>query len=251
MESVLYSVDRGVGIVTLNRPAQLNAINTKLIEELDAALVRAIDAADVDIILLRANGRAFCAGDDLKELESSPFSDDIARHFVELLQAITRHLMLGSKPTICAAQGWIVGAGAAWPLNADFCLVASDATLFCPEAKYGLFPSGGLTFLMEDRCGPVLANDVLWLGKRLTAEELLKHGIASRLVEAETLSDEAFDFAQTLRAVPSISRDRLKRSRRSNISERLEQALDFESRCCIDGSLDRDVRTRVKRSNRP
>ena len=92
MGSVLYKVDGGIGVVTLNRPAQLNAINTTLIENLDAALIRALSDPEVDVVLLQANGRAFCAGDDLKELEASPFSDEISRHFVELLQAITRHL---------------------------------------------------------------------------------------------------------------------------------------------------------------
>ncbi|MEI9995596.1 MAG: enoyl-CoA hydratase/isomerase family protein [Rhizomicrobium sp.] len=245
MDRVLYAVKDGIATVTLNRPSRLNAIDTGLLEGLNAALAHAAEAPDVDVILLEGSGRAFCAGDDLEEFETLPINRQIIERFNERLQLVTRQLMLGPKPVVCAAQGWIVGGGAAWPLNADFCVAADDATLFCPEAGFGLFPSGGVTILMAERCGPALANEILWLKKKLNAAELLAARLVSRVVPRAEMAEEALALAQAIRALPEGSRRRFKEARANDIRARLERALDFEAACCVESALDASVRDRT------
>jgi enoyl-CoA hydratase/carnithine racemase len=245
MAVVTYETRSGAALLTLNRPERLNAINRPLLDELLAGLDRAHADAAVDVIVLQANGRAFCAGDDLEEFGDQPPTPDVIEPFVARLQDVTRRMMLGSKPVICAAQGFIVGGGAAWPLNADFTIVADDATLFCPEAKYGLFPSGGATFLLSERCGPAIANEVLWLGKRLDATALLTHRIVSRVAPRDRLADEARALAAELLALPAASRRRYKQARIESIERALERALALEAQFCREAPTDPAVRERT------
>lgn len=245
MPAVLYSEHEGVARVTLNRPGRLNAINADLAAGLAAALRRASASASAQVIVLDAAGRAFCSGDDLEELAAGAIDAAGAEAFIAQLQDATRSIMLGDKPVICAAQGWIVGGGAAWPLNADFCLVADDAVLFCPEASHGLFPTGGASILLPERAGAAMANQILWLGTRLSAQQILDHGLATEIVARDELAAAADRLAKRLLALPAASRARLKQARAADLAERLERALANETRCCIEAANDPDVRTRV------
>jgi len=245
MSPVLYAEHAGVARVTLNRPRRLNAIDADLAAQLAAALARAIASETAEVVVLDAAGRAFCAGDDLEELAAGELDAKGAEAFVGHLQDATRSIMFGDKPVICAAQGWIVGGGAAWPLNADFCLVAEDAVLFCPEAAHGLFPTGAASVLLPDRAGAVLANQVLWLGARLNAQQMVARGLAHAAVPTDRLAQEADDLARRLLALPAISRRRLKQARAHELRDRLERALAFETRCCLEAAGDPQVRARV------
>lgn len=245
MAAVAYDARDGVAFLTLNRPDQLNAINRPLLDDLVTGLERAHGGEDVDAIVLQANGRAFCAGDDLLEFADLAPTPETVAAFVDRLQDVTRRIMLGPKPLVCAAQGYIVGGGAAWPLNADFTIVADDATLFCPEAKYGLFPTGGATILLAERCGPAVANDVLWLGKRLDATALQAHGIVSHVVPRDRLGEEALALAARLRALPATSRMRYKQARIEAIVRPLERALALEAQYCKEAPFDPAVRERI------
>jgi enoyl-CoA hydratase/carnithine racemase len=245
MSPVLYAEHAGVARVTLNRPRRLNAINADLAAELAAALARAVASEAAEVVILDAAGRAFCAGDDLEELAAGKVDAAGAEAFVGQLQDATRAIMFGGKPVICAAQGWIVGGGAAWPLNADFCLVAEDAVLFCPEASHGLFPTGAASVLLPDRAGAVVANQVLWLGARLNAQHMVAHGLAHAAVPTDRLAQEADKLAYRLLDLPAVSRRRLKQARTHDLRERLERALAFETHCCLDAANDPEVRARV------
>ncbi len=248
MKTALYSTHERIATITLNRPEHLNAINTDLLTELDAALLRADRSSEVDVILIDGAGRAFCAGDDLNEFGMIAVDRATVERFVMQLQTITSHIMLGTKPVVCALQGWAVGGGAAWPLNADFCIASEDAMLFCPEAGYGLFPSGGVSILLSERCGPALAGEVLWLGRKLSAKELLLHRIVSHVVPRENLSEATRSLARDICLLPEVSRSRYKQARIRTISARLEAAMAYESRCCIEAALDLDVRARALRA---
>ncbi|ATQ44585.1 enoyl-CoA hydratase/isomerase family protein [Caulobacter mirabilis] len=245
MRAVLYAEDAGVARVTLNRPDRLNAINADLAAGLAAALARAAATRSVEAIILAGAGRAFCAGDDLEELAAGQVDARGAEAFIGHLQDATRTMMFGGKPVICAAQGWIVGGAAAWVLNADFSIVADDATLFCPEASHGLFPTGGASLLLPQRAGSAVANRVLWLGARLSAQQMVDHGLAHANVPADRLAGEAEALARRLLALPPASRRRLKQALADDLRDRLELALDFEARCCLEAAQDPAVRARV------
>lgn len=250
MEPVLHEVRDGIAFITLNRPQRLNAINFALLGGLVAELRSAMATDDAEVVLLQASGRAFCAGDDLEEFAHAEYTLDQVRAFNGRLQEVSRLMMLGDKPVVCAAQGWIVGGGASWLLNADFALADRTATLFCPEAGLGLFPSGGMTMLLAERCGPMAANEILWLGARRTAQELLDLRVISRMTAPGQLSADALTLAGQLRALPRASRLRLKRARSSDLRERLERALEVEFEYCVQAALDPASAERVRQTGR-
>lgn len=245
MTSVVYRSAARVARITLNRPEQLNAINADLARGFADALSRAVGDPDADVILIEAEGRAFCAGDDLVELAAGALDEKDLARFVGDLQSATRSIMLGDKPVVCAAQGWIVGGGAAWPLNADFTVVADDAVLFCPEARHGLFPTGGVSMLLAERCGLRLANDVLWLGERLDAPRMVAAGLASRVTSREGLAAAAEALVAELLDLPAASRTRFKRAQAKPLAPRLESALAFETAHCLEAASDRELRARM------
>ncbi len=242
---VKFHIEGRIAVITLARPERLNAICSELLDDFTVALGQA-EASDAAVILLQAEGRSFCAGDDLNELAAHEPDLAYAEDFVERLQDISRKLMFGDKPVICAAQGYIVGGGAAWPLNADFSILGDDAVMFCPEAHWGMFPSGGVTALLPACCGPVRANDIIWRGIRVNAAQLLADGIAGQVVPAEKLSEQARLLANTIADLPEASRRRMKILRRHQWLDKIQAAMAMETQFCIESALDPAMRTKVQ-----
>ena len=114
-----------------------------------------------------------------------------------------------------------------------------------PEASHGLFPTGAASVLLPERAGAVVANQVLWLGARLNAQQMVAHGLAHAAVPPDRLAQEAEELARRLLALPAVSRRRLKQARANDLRERLERALTFETRCCLDAAVDPQVRARA------
>ncbi|MFN3523793.1 MAG: enoyl-CoA hydratase/isomerase family protein [Phenylobacterium sp.] len=245
MTAVLYEARGPVARITLNRPERLNAINTGLVFGLVEALARAMDGDEIQVAVLAGAGRAFCAGDDLVEFGAGAKSRDEATAFIEGLQAVTRLIQLGPKPVVCAAQGWIVGGAAAWPLNADFLVLAEDAVMFCPEAAHGLFPTGGASILLEERLGPARAAEMLWLGRRIGAAELFSAGVAAAMVPPAELDGAVEALCGRLLALPAASRRRFKAARAQAVGPRLEEALAREAGLCMEAALDAETLARV------
>ena len=193
-DSVLSIDDGGVCVVTLNRPARLNAINPDLLDGLNTALARADADERLSAIVLTGAGRAFCAGDDLVEQRSMHDADEAAiAGFVDAIQQVTRHIVLGDTPVVAAVRGWAVGGAFSWPVNCDFSVWSEDACGFFPELKIGLYPSGAVTFLLPLQVGPALAREMLYTARKYTAADLLACGLASEVVAGDRLLDAALD----------------------------------------------------------
>ena len=221
-ETVLSIDDGGVCVITLNRPARLNAINPALLAGLNGTLARADADERIGAIVLTGAGRAFCAGDDLVEQRSMLDADEAAiTGFVDAIQQVTRHLMFAETPVVAAVRGWAVGGAFSWPVNCDFSVWSDDARGFFPELRIGLYPSGAVTCLLPLQVGPVLAREMLYTSRKYSAAELLDCGLASEVVPGNRLLDDAgggaLDFAAQVEAhtngPPPRRRDRFPRSR--------------------------------------
>jgi enoyl-CoA hydratase/carnithine racemase len=243
---VKFHIEDRVAVVTLARPDRLNAISSDLLDGFAKGLDEA-DACAADVILLEAEGRSFCAGDDLQELAAQQSSRDEVVAFVGRLQDISRRLMFGPKPVICAVQGYVVGGGVAWPLNADFSIVSDDAVLFCPEARWGMFASGGVTTLLADCCGQARANEIIWGGIRVKANELVTSGIIGRMVAPTDLAAASRALANQIADLPADSRKRMKVLRVMSQRDRIEAAMKIETQFCIEAALDPALRARVRK----
>ncbi len=245
--AVLVRDEGAVRAITLNRPERLNAIDMAMLDGLDAALAGAEADAGVRAILLAGAGRAFSVGDDLdaQQAISAAGLGAVARQ-VEALQRISERMLFGAKPVVGAVQGWAVGGGFAWTLNCDFALWAEDAQGFLPEIAFGLFVSGGASWLLPRRAGPAFAREMIFRGRRMTAQDLLAAGVASRVVPAARLQADAMGLARELAALPPEAVVRAKRALIEPDRSALRAAMQIESEACIAGASDPATLARLK-----
>jgi enoyl-CoA hydratase/carnithine racemase len=245
-ETVNSNLDeQGVRTILLNRPAQLNAMNRRLIGD----VLQAFDDANADnatrVIVFSGEGRAFCAGDDRNE-HQHPANQAEAREFVELIQRATRAIMLGSKPVVGAINGWAVGGGFEWAINCDFPIWAESARGFFPEVSLNLFVTGGVTSLLPALVGLNKAREMLLLGERYDAAELFEMGVAWRTVPDEQLMDAAFEVATRLAGLPPASVRAMKRVLNQTAAVDLEKALQLETDATVAGFMDPETTARLK-----
>lgn len=247
MSAVLVRDEGAVRAITLNRPHRLNAIDMAMLDGLDAALAAAAGESGVRAILLEGAGRAFTVGDDLEaQQEISASGRAAVERQVELLQRISERMLFGAKLVVGAVQGWAVGGGFAWTLNCDFALWAEDAKGFLPEIAYGLFVSGGASWLLPRLAGTNFAREMIFRGRRLSAQQLLEAGVASRVVAAAALRSEAMALAQELAALPPEAVARAKRALVDPDRAALEAAMTIEAKACIAGASDPATLARLK-----
>ena len=198
MAGVLFSARDGVGLLELDRPAVLNALNRRVYEALQARLETAAKDGGVRALIVAGRGRAFCAGTDLGELAGA--SRESARALGLLENRVCSRLEDFPRPTIAAIHGYALGAGCELALACDLRVAADDAVLGQPEIDMGWLPAAGATFRLPALVGPARARELIFTGRRVPAGEALRLGLVDRVVPAAGLVPEATRLARELRA---------------------------------------------------
>ncbi|MFL9874144.1 enoyl-CoA hydratase/isomerase family protein [Paraburkholderia megapolitana] len=235
-----------VSVVMLNRPERLNAISGELLEDFHRVLDRVNQDASTHAIVIMGEGRAFCAGDDLKEFDKQSESDASIRQHIERIQRITRDLMFNDKPVIGAIHGFAVGGGFEWLLNCDLVVAADDLVCFFPEMEWGQFVTGGVTHLLPQAVGYQRAMEMWLLGERHSATQLHSLGVVNRVVPRERLLETALGLAQRVVDRSRLSVSRLKRLVNRELSSTLAHSLDLETDATIDAFKSPDAAQRVR-----
>jgi enoyl-CoA hydratase/carnithine racemase len=236
--TVLSSIDdHGVRTVTLNRPDRLNAMNRRLVDDVALAFDDATADPATRAIVFTGSGRAFCAGDDRKD-HTHPADEAEARDLVDAIQRATEAIVFGPKPVVGAINGWAVGGGFEWAINCDFPIWAESAKGFFPEVSLNLFVTGGVTSLLPALVGLNTAREMLFLGDRYTAADLLRLGVAWRVVPDDQLMLEAATVARRLAALPTLSTQAMKRALTGAAATDLRAALAIETEATVAGFLD-------------
>jgi len=210
---VRFEVVDNVGIVTLDRPERLNALDDPMHEALDAAFVRAFHDDDARVIVLTGAGRAFCAGADLTRLErlvaegaagyGIPRPGEVAPIFAgldapaEYLTTYTFPLAL-KKPVIAAVNGACVGVGMVLAACCDIRFAGRSAMFSAAFAQRGVVAEFGLGWMLPRLVGANAAADLLFSGRRLEAEEALRLGLVSRVEEDDALLDATLAYARAI-----------------------------------------------------
>ena len=235
---VLYSTQSGVATISLNRPKRLNAINLELLKTLHGAIQAANDDDNVRVILLRGQGRAFCAGDDLKEFDQQVGTESETRAYIENIQNISRGLCLNQKMVVGAIHGWAVGGGLEWVINCDFVVMARTTRFFFPEISLGIFVTGGVTKLLVEQIGLSRAREMILLGEKYAATDALRLGFDWRIVEDSQVFEVGNDLAKRITTLPINPVRNLKRVLRESSTLTLEQTLILETKATVEGFLD-------------
>jgi enoyl-CoA hydratase/carnithine racemase len=194
-----------VRTLTLNRPDALNAFNEALYKATAEALQQAADDAEVAVVLLTGTGRAFSAGNDLKEMQARITEPEMANqgsHFTTMIDALTRF----PKPLICAVNGVGVGIGTTILGYADLAFMSSTARLKCPFTSLGVAPEAASSYLLPQLIGRQNAAWLLMSSEWVSAQEALAMGMVWKVCEPDDLLDEARKHAEILaaRSIPSL-----------------------------------------------
>ncbi|HVB10007.1 MAG TPA: enoyl-CoA hydratase-related protein [Bacillota bacterium] len=196
-DPVLYEVADGVATITLNRPEVLNSLDEPTGRALIAALRRTAGDRGARAVVLTGAGRGFCAGQDLKEPQSS-LGDAIRNRYNPIVRAIRAC----PQPVIAAVNGVAAGAGCAFALACDLRIASAQASFVLAFAKIGLVPDSGASFFLPRLVGFGKAMELALLGGRLDAEEALRLGMVTRVVPAEELQSATLALATELAAGP-------------------------------------------------
>jgi len=183
---------RQAGIITLNRPKQLNALNNQLMDELGSAL-KAFDADDsIGCIILTGSEKAFAAGADIGAMAQYSFADVYNNDYITRNWEQVRSVR---KPVIAAVSGFALGGGCELAMMCDFIIAADNAKFGQPEIKLGIIPGAGGTQRLPRAIGKAKAMDLALTGRMMDAVEAERAGLVSRVVPLEKLMDEALGAA--------------------------------------------------------
>ena len=223
-----YAVTDGVAVITLNRPNALNAFDRPMKRELLAALRAAARDDAVRAIVLTGAGRAFSAGQDLRE----PFGGDhptLAEELRRLYNPIILELRRLPKPVIAAVNGVAAGAGASLAFACDLRVAAETASFVLAFGRVGLVPDNGATWFLPRLIGPGRAAELMLSGEPLSAARAEELGLVNKIVPAESLAGEAMAMARRLVDAAPIALALTKRALNRAQEGSLEEALEYEA----------------------
>lgn len=228
---ILWEERDGVGIVTLNRPERLNAIDTRTIVELDHVVEQTWNNPAIRCLLMTGSGRAFSAGADVKEW-SDPSSerDPNADSWALLMHRVMARLYRLPKPVIAAVNGVAVGAGCDLTLVADLRIASTAARFGEVYVRVGFCPDAGGSFLLPRLIGPTKAAELIYTGRIIDAAEADSLGLLNALVEPDELLTVAMEWATRLAAGPTVAIGLAKENIRQNMTLGFEDALRNERR---------------------
>jgi 2-(1,2-epoxy-1,2-dihydrophenyl)acetyl-CoA isomerase len=228
--SVLVELDgdAGVATVTLNRPEALNSLTVPMKQELLLALRRLESETSVRAVILTGAGRAFCAGQDLKErlqTDAAPLGVELRERYNPIIRAM-RSL---PKPIVGAINGVAAGAGASLAMACDIRIASEAASFALAFGRVGLVPDSGATWLLPRLVGATNAAEIALLGDPVPAADALRIGLVGRVVSAAALATEARSVAARLAAGAPRAMALTKRALDAAWERDLEGALEYEA----------------------
>jgi enoyl-CoA hydratase len=193
-ETILVETRGKVGLVTLNRPQALNALNAALIRELNQALDVFERDAGIGCIVITGSEKAFAAGADIKEMAGLTYPQTYLDDFITALDRVANC----RKPLIAAVAGFALGGGCELAMMCDFILAADNAKFGQPEIKLGVMPGVGGTQRLTRAIGKAKAMEMCLTGRMMDAQEAERSGLVSRIIPAAELLNEALKTAETI-----------------------------------------------------
>jgi len=237
-EKILFEINDGVALLTLNRPEALNSLSVSLMEETRDALKKVAQDPAAKVLVITGSGEGFCAGADLITEKFSDTDENFSvgemvsyamkKWFNPLLLDIERM----EKPVISAVNGVAAGGGVGFALAADMVIAARSAYFrltFGP--RLGIIPDMGSTWFLPRLIGRSRALSLSFLGEKLPAEKAAEWGLIYKCVEDDALMNEVMAVAGRLAKGPTKAWDYIKRAYRESERKNLEEQLDFERYC--------------------
>ncbi len=231
-ECIIYEKIEKIGLIKLNRPDVLNAMNQKLWIEMQDALELVKQDKQIKVLIITGEGRAFSTGADLKDSKGRSIED--YRKYLEALQEASRNIIRFEKPTIAAINGYALGSGYELALACDIRIAAAEALIGSPEAKVTSSVTGGAFRLVQDLVGPGKARELLFTAEYISGHGAEKIGLVNKAVPLNRLMDETFAMAAKIVANSSFSLKLIKKGFLMAQGEcSLEALMDYEVEACL------------------
>ena len=201
-ETIIVETHGKVGLIRLNRPQALNALNAQLIDELGEALSSFEADRAIGAIVLTGSEKAFAAGADIKEMSGKSYMEAFFEDFISSWHSVAET----RKPTIAAVGGFALGGGCEIAMMCDFIIAAETAKFGQPEIKLGVIPGAGGTQRLARYVGKAKAMDLILTGRMMDAAEAERCGLVARIVPADKLVEEALKAAAMIAgySLPSV-----------------------------------------------
>jgi len=235
-EMILVERRERVGMITLNRPKQLNALNRQLAVETLATLKEFDADPDIGAIVITGSMRAFAAGADIEEMAEKSFTDFYMDDFLSPWDSVRTI----SKPIIAAVSGFALGGGCELALLCDFIIASEDAQFGQPEIKLGILPGIGGSQRLTRSVGKALAMDLVLTGRNISAQEAKEAGLVARVVASEELMQITLEAAHTIASYNSpavkMAKNAVNAALETPLSEGLKQErLYFQAAFATEG----------------
>jgi 2-(1,2-epoxy-1,2-dihydrophenyl)acetyl-CoA isomerase len=229
--TILFSVENGVCSITLNRPEVFNSFNEELSADFIDALKKANKDDAVRVVVISGSGKAFCSGQDLKDIQGKTdtrsLSDSVVRRYNPMILTIREM----AKPIICKLNGVAAGAGASLALACDIIIAAETASLIEVFANVGLVPDSGSSFFLPRIVGYNKAFELITLASKVSAKEALDLGIIYKVVASEELDTAVNELAQRYASGPTKTYGMIKKMLNKAYTANLADMLQYEAYC--------------------
>jgi enoyl-CoA hydratase len=225
-EHIIVETKGRVGIMRLNRPQALNALNPPLLNELHAAITAFEADPAISCMILTGSEKAFAAGADIKEMGDKNFMDV----FMSNLAATWDPPARARKPIIAAVAGFALGGGCELAMQCDMIIAADNAKFGQPEIKLGVIPGMGGTQRLTRALGKAKAMDLILTGRMMDAVEAERAGLVARVVPLASLMDEVIKIAETIASMPLAALMVAKEAVNAAFETSLAEGLRFERR---------------------
>ncbi|WP_142846297.1 enoyl-CoA hydratase/isomerase family protein [Telmatospirillum sp. J64-1] len=223
-EDILFEVEGAIATITLNRPQKLNAVTPEMAEAIEAAIAECNRSDTIRCVILTGAGeRAFCAGSDIKELDSydTPWQFRNRGDYCDAVRAL-------SKPSIAAVNGYAFGGGLETAMSCDIRIASENAQFAAPEIKLGWIGGGGMAAHLQHSIGASNAALMLMTGDPISAQQAERWGLVSEVVEQGRLLARAREIASAIAARAPIAAETAKTNLKAAVSMPFEKAVQYE-----------------------
>ena len=229
-QTILCDKSDRIAVITLNRPKNMNALKSQLLEELDCAIADIACDEEIKVVILTGNEKFFAAGADITEIDTIENSVDVHR-FIHLVQNVINRIEDLEKPVIAAVCGLALGGGFELALACDIRLAAENAVFALPEIKLGLIPGGGGTQRLSRLIGTGLAKELVYTGNTIDAHETLRIGVVNKVYPLVSLMDEAKKVALKMAGYSGEAIKAAKLAINGGINMDVKSGIAYEARC--------------------
>lgn len=245
MDFITNSRVNNVAIIKLNNPAKFNSFNRTMALNFQQSLKDAASNHEVRSILIAAEGKAFCAGQDLSEAidNSGPGIEKIVNEHYNPIITLIREI---EKPIVCIVHGVAAGAGANIALACDIVVAAKSATFIQAFSKIGLIPDSGGTFMLPRLVGLHKAAALMMLGEKVSANDACDMGMIYKVFEDDNAYEEALNLAIILSTMPTKAIGLTKRLLNKSLTSDLKDQLIAEGKIQVEAALSEDYNEGVK-----